>query len=77
MDPQSRSATDFTFLSEECVGSKLTTPISNGAILIIWQDNNFYSVPFRDQNLKKLGITGAEKVLAAVKEFVENGEVWV
>ncbi|MCQ2158799.1 MAG: hypothetical protein MJY43_03120 [Bacteroidales bacterium] len=45
--------------------------------IITFQDNSFYSVSFRDLEFKILGITGAEKVLDAVKDFVENGEVWV
>ena len=40
-------------------------------------DNAFYSVCFRDMELKILGISDAEKVLDAVKDYVENGEVWV
>lgn len=48
-----------------------------GTVLITWQDNAFYSVQFRDMELKILGIANAEKVLDAVKDYVENGEVWV
>ena len=48
-----------------------------GTVLITWQDNAFYSVQFRDMELKILGIDNAEKVLDAVKDYVENGEVWV
>lgn len=46
-------------------------------VLITWQDNAFYSIQFRDMELKILGIANAEKVLDAVKDYVENGEVWV
>jgi len=74
---QSWSATEFVFLSEECVGFKVITPNYNGTVIITFQDNSFYSVSFRDLEFKILGITGAEKVLDAVKDFVENGEVWV
>lgn len=35
------------------------------------------TVNFRDMELKNLGISNAEKVLDAVKDYVENGEVWV
>ena len=34
-------------------------------------DNAFYSVQFRDMELKILGIANAEKVLDAVKDYVE------
>lgn len=71
------SATSFVFLSEECVGFKIRTLIYNGTVLITWQDNTFYSVQFRDMELKILGISNAEKVLDVVKDYVENGEVWV
>ena len=52
-------------------------PIQRNTVIITFQDNSFYSVSFRDLEFKILGITGAEKVLDAVKDFVENGEVWV
>ena len=74
---QSWSATEFVFLSEECVGFKVSTPNYNGTVIITFQDNSFYSVSFSDLEFKILGIIGAEKVLDAVKDFVENGEVWV
>ena len=74
---QSWSATEFVFLSEDSVGFKVTTPNYNGTVIITFQDNSFYSVSFRDLEFKILGITGAEKVLDAVKDFVENGEVWM
>ena len=32
---------------------------------------------FRDRELKIMGIQNAEAVLDAVKDYVENGEVWV
>ena len=36
-----------------------------------------YSVQFRDMELKILGISNSEKVLDTVKDYVENGAVWV
>lgn len=71
------SATSFVFLSDECFGFKVSTSIYNGTVLITWQENAFYSVQFRDMELKILGISNAEKVLDTVKDYVENGEVWV
>ncbi len=71
------NATEFVFLSDECVGFKVSTPIYKGSVIITWQDNAFYSVNFRDIELKILGISDAEKVLDAVKDFIEMGEVWV
>ena len=66
----------FVFLSDECFGFKVSTSIYNGTVLITWQDNAFYSIQFRDMELKILGISNAEKVLDTVKDYVENGEVW-
>lgn len=71
------SATSFVFLSDECFGFKVSTSIYNGTVLISWQDNSFYSVQFRDMELKILGISNSEKVPDTVKNDVENGEVWV
>ena len=71
------NATEFVFLSDDCVGFKVSTPIYKGTVIITWQDNAFYSVNFRDMDLKILGISDAEKVLDAVKDYVEMGEVWV
>lgn len=71
------SATSFVFLSDECFGFKVSTSIYNGTVLISWQDNTFYSVQFRDMELKILGISNSEKVQDTVKDYVENGEVWV
>ena len=71
------NATEFVFLSNDCVGFKVSTPIYKGTVIITWQDNAFYSVNFRDMDLKILGISDAEKVLDAVKDYVEMGEVWV
>lgn len=56
---------------------KVNTPIYKGSVIITWQDNAFYSVNFRDIELKILGISDAEKVLDAVKDYIEMGEVWV
>ena len=71
------NATEFVFLSNDCVGFKVSTHVSKGTVIITWQDNAFYSVCFRDMELKVLGISNAEKVLDAVKDYVEMGEVWV
>ena len=65
------NATEFVFLSDECVGFKVSTPIYKGSVIITWQDNAFYSVNFRDIELKILGISDAEKVLDAVKDYIE------
>jgi len=71
------NATKFIFLSDECPGLKVTTPTYKGTVIITWQDNEFYSVNFRDIELKIHEISSAEKALDAVKDFVENGEVLV
>ena len=71
------NATEFVFLSDDCVGFKVCTPTYKGTVIITWQDNAFYSVNFRDMDLKILGISDAEKVLDAVKDYIEMGEVWV
>ena len=71
------SPTEFIFLSKEFIGFKVCTLNYNDSVIITFQDNSFYSVSFHDLEFKILGITGAEKVLDAVKDFVENGEVWV
>src|SRR5574344_106174 len=63
------NATEFVFLSDDCVGFKVSTPIYKGTVIITWQDNTFYSVNFRDMDLKILGISNAEKVLDAVKDY--------
>ena len=69
--------TKFIFLSDDCVGFKVSTPIYKGTIIITWQDNAFFKVQFRDMELKIMGIPNAEEVLDAVKDYVEDGEVWV
>ena len=71
------NATEFVFLSDECVGFKVSTSTYKGTVIITWQDNAFYSVNFRDMELKILGISNAEKMMYAVKDYVENGEVWM
>ena len=71
------NATEFVFLSNDCVGFKVSTQVYKGTVIITWQDNAFYSVNFRDMDLKILGISDAEKVLDAVKDYIENGEVWM
>ena len=71
------NATEFVFLSDECVGFKVSTQVYKGTVIISWQDNVFFTVQFRDMELKIMGISDAEKVLDAVKDYVENGDVWV
>ena len=71
------NATEFVFLSDDCVGFKVSTQVYKGTVIITWQDNAFYSVNFRDMDLKILGISDSEKVLDAVKDYVENGVVWM
>ena len=71
------NATEFVFLSDECVGFKVSTPIYKGTVIITWQDNTFFTVQFRDMELKIMGIPNADEVLDAVKDYVESGEVWV
>ena len=53
------NATEFVFLSDEYVGFKVNTPTYKGTVIITWQDNAFYSVNFRDMDLKILGISDA------------------
>ena len=71
------NATEFVFLSDDCVGFKVSTQVYKGTVIISWQDNVFFTVQFRDMELKIMGISDAEKVLDAVKDYVENGDVWV
>ena len=71
------NATEFVFLSNDCVGFKVSTQVYKGTVIITWQDNTFFTVQFRDMELKILGISDAEKILDAVKDYVENGDVWV
>ena len=66
------NAIEFVFLSDDCVGFKVSTQVYKGTVIITWQDNTFYAVNFRDMELKILGISNAEKVLDAVKDYVEN-----
>ena len=71
------NATEFVFLSDDCVGFKVSPQVYKGTVVISWQDNVFFTVQFRDMELKIMGISDAEKVLDAVKDYVENGDVWV
>ena len=71
------NATEFVFLSDDCVGFKVSTQVYKGTVIISWQDNVFFTVQFRDMELKIMGIPNAEEVLDVVKDYVENGEVWV
>ena len=70
-------ATEFVFLSNDCVGFRVSTQVYKGTVIITWQDNVFFTVQFRDMELKIMSIPNAEEVLNAVKEYVEDGEVWV
>ena len=40
-------------------------------------DDLFFTLQFRDIELKIMGISNAEEVLDAVKDYVESGEMWV
>ena len=71
------NATEFVFLSDDCVGFKVSTQVYKGTVIISWQDNVFFTVQFRDMELKIMGIPNAVEVLDVVKDYVENGEVWV
>ena len=39
------NATEFVFLSDDCVGFKISTPIYKGTVVITWQDNFFCCQP--------------------------------
>lgn len=57
------------------IHSVISSRISSTVMIITRNpesDNAFYSVQFRDMELKILGIANAEKVLDAVKDYVEN-----
>ena len=69
--------TKFIFLSDDSVGFIVSTPIYKGTVIITWQDNAYFTVKFRDMELKMMGIPNAEEVIDAVKDYVENGEAWV
>ena len=71
------NATEFVILSDESVGFKVSTQVYKGTVIISWQDNVFFTVQFRDMELKIMGIPNAVEVLDVVKDYVENGEVWV
>ena len=71
------NATEFVFLSDDCVGFKVSTQIYKGNVIITWQDNVFFTAQFCDMELKVMGIPNAEEVLDVVKDNVENGDVWV
>lgn len=66
------SATSFVFLSDECIGFKVRTSIYNGTVLITWQDNAFYSVQFRDMELKILGISKWENFQTAIGRAIDS-----
>ena len=71
------NATEFVFLSDDCVGFKVCTITYKGTVLITWQNDLFFTLQFRDIELKIMGISNAEEVLDAVKDYVESGEMWV
>ena len=52
-------------------------PTYKDTVLITYQNDLFFTVQFRDIELKIMGFSNAEEVLDAVKDYVENGEVWV
>lgn len=69
------NATDFVFLSDDCIDFKVSTTIYKCTVIITWQDNVFFTVQLhRDMELKIIGIPNAEEVLDVVKDYVENGE---
>ena len=67
--------TKFIFISDDSVGVIVSTQTYKGIVIITVQDNVFFTVRFRDMELKIMGIPNAEEVLDAVKDYVENGEV--
>ena len=71
------NAIEFVFLSDDCVGFKVSTQVYKGTVIITWQDNVFFTAQFCDMELKVMGIPNAEEVLDVVKDNVENGDVWV
>ena len=71
------NAIEFVFLSDDCVCFKIRSSVYNGTVIISWQDGTFYSVNFCDMELKILGISNPKKSLDNVKDYVENGEVWM
>ena len=71
------NATEFVFLSNDCVGFKVSTQVYKGTVIITWQDNVFFTFRFRDLELKIMGIPNADKFLDVVKDYVEMGEMWV
>lgn len=71
------NAIEFVFLSDDCVGFKVSTQVYKGTVIITWQENVFFTVQFRDMELKIMSIPNAEEVLDAVKDYVVDGEVWV
>ena len=64
------NASEFVFLSDDCVGFKVSTPIYKGTVIITWQDNVFFTAQFCDMELKVMGIPNAEEVLDVVKDNV-------
>ena len=66
------NTTEFVFLSDDCVEFKVSIPIYKGAVIITWQGNTFFTVQFRDMELKIMGIPNGGEVSDAVKDYVEN-----
>ena len=56
---------------------RLQSQLPPYTVLITYQKDLFFTVQFRDIELKIMGFSNAEEVLDAVKDYVENGEVWV
>lgn len=71
------NASEFIFLSDDCVGFKVSTNVYKGAVIITSLDDHFYTVNFRNMDLRIMGIAKPEEVPDAVKDYVEDGEVWV
>lgn len=70
------NATSFVFAYDDCVGFRVNTPRYSGVVRISHEDAAFFVVQFTDADKRILGLTGAERVLDVVKDFVENGKVW-
>lgn len=68
------NTTEFVFLSDDCVGFKVSTPINKGTVIITWLDNTilFSSGTWSSRSWVS---PNAEEVLDDVKDYVENGDV--
>ena len=56
---------------------RLQSQFPTYTVLITYQNDLFFTVQFRDIELKIMGISNAEEVLDAVKDYVESGQMWV